>query len=1233
MPTTRIIYDLVGRDNASRAFDTAGASATRAERTFSKVGKALVVGAAGIAAGAVAIGYESTKAAVKFQSSMTKISTQAGGTKKDVQALSKEVLALGGKVQQSPQELADSLYHLKSVGLDNVKAMKALRAASDLAAVGGANLEETTNAVAGAWRSGIKGAGSFQQAAATVNATIGAGNMRMEDFINAIGTGILPSAKSFGVSMKSVGAALALMTDEGIPAQNAATRLRMSLSLLGAPSDKAETALKSIGVTGLKLAQAMRSPGGIVAAIGLLKQHLDASGLSASKQAILLSHAFGGGRSSSGILTLLNNYSVLQKKQDQINRSIGKFGPAVAQQKKTAEAQLKLLESSLETMGIKIGMFLIGPLTKFVGFLNKVVVPAGISVAHAVARAFSSIIPVGKIKAEWHKLMRTLGLEKPPPVKLPAFEPGTIRRSKKIPLFAASGATPGMGGMPAQAPAQSMASKLGDALSKVNWGQVLASAAGAIGHAFGTILGKIDWAGLGKTAAFDAVPFAIGFVNNIVGAIINEAVHHPVDMLEFILALIPIGRAATIAEKVLGEIPLLGPIVKMFTKPLTAAGRIVERFLGKILGKIFGPIKNKIGGYFADGVSWLRGKGDSIILGLWYGFERAWRVVTRFLGKIFGSVLRYFGKAGSWLLSKGGDIIQGLWNGFLRLWPRVTGWIGKIGSKVIGFFKSAGRWLLNAGGRIIEGLLGGIRAKMAGIASWIKGNIVDPVVNWVKHFFGIHSPSTVFHGLGMNMIEGLMHGLMSHDLTGFVGKVFGSVPKALGSIVGKGLVSLESLPGKALSALGKLGGFLGGIFGHLFGGGGGGGVQQWAGTVLKVLSMLGQPASALPIVLSQMMTESGGRVNAINLTDSNAKAGIPSQGLMQVIPPTFAAYAGPFRGLGILNPLANIYAGLNYAIHRYGRTGWMSVLGHGHGYAAGTGAGGAAKGLAMVGENGPELMMMKGGETVWNAQDTAGIMGYAKGTKNSKRKHKGPTLAQIGARLFHESRHKRVINDAIDNSRRRMNQELSLAKAPGLGPARRRHYRKMAEADAKRLHHLRHVRKAEEAYRTQLQHRAAQLKETVKAARHRHLHRVAALAEKRLKRHQRIIHGIDLWLNGPPHHKAKPKPKPKKAPPPTGNMTIEDWAAYLSALSGGGLPAFASGTSFVPATGPAIVHRGEMILPEDVAEAVRNGSGGGGNFTGNLYLSTGELLGVIDGRIERSDRTHNRRVRAGTGRH
>jgi len=113
---------------------------------------------------------------------------------------------------------------------------------------------------------------------------------------------------------------------------------------------------------------------------------------------------------------------------------------------------------------------------------------------------------------------------------------------------------------------------------------------------------------------------------------------------------------------------------------------------------------------------------------------------------------------------------------------------------------------------------------------------------------------------------------------------------------------------------------------------GGGAVTRWSSVVLQVLSALHQSPSWLATVLRRMNQESGGNPNAINLTDINAQNGVPSQGLMQVIPPTFAAYAGAFRGLGLRNPFANIYAGLNYAIHRYGS---LSALNRPGGYATG----------------------------------------------------------------------------------------------------------------------------------------------------------------------------------------------------------------------------------------------------------------------------------------------------------
>jgi hypothetical protein len=123
----------------------------------------------------------------------------------------------------------------------------------------------------------------------------------------------------------------------------------------------------------------------------------------------------------------------------------------------------------------------------------------------------------------------------------------------------------------------------------------------------------------------------------------------------------------------------------------------------------------------------------------------------------------------------------------------------------------------------------------------------------------------------------------------------------------------------------------------------GAGVARWAPLVLQVLSMLGQPSSALGPVLSRMRRESGGNPRAINLTDINAQRGDPSIGLMQTIGATFRAYAGPFRGRGIYDPLANIYAGINYATHRYGR-GWIGRMTMPGGYDRG----GVARGAGLM---------------------------------------------------------------------------------------------------------------------------------------------------------------------------------------------------------------------------------------------------------------------------------------------
>lgn len=99
--------------------------------------------------------------------------------------------------------------------------------------------------------------------------------------------------------------------------------------------------------------------------------------------------------------------------------------------------------------------------------------------------------------------------------------------------------------------------------------------------------------------------------------------------------------------------------------------------------------------------------------------------------------------------------------------------------------------------------------------------------------------------------------------------------------------------------------------------GGGGGAKQWAGVASIALRMLGLPSSWLGPLLTLIGRESGGNPRAINLWDSNARAGQASRGLMQTIPSTFNAYKFPGYN-NIFGPLDNILAGLRYIKARYG---------------------------------------------------------------------------------------------------------------------------------------------------------------------------------------------------------------------------------------------------------------------------------------------------------------------------
>ena len=94
-------------------------------------------------------------------------------------------------------------------------------------------------------------------------------------------------------------------------------------------------------------------------------------------------------------------------------------------------------------------------------------------------------------------------------------------------------------------------------------------------------------------------------------------------------------------------------------------------------------------------------------------------------------------------------------------------------------------------------------------------------------------------------------------------------------------------------------------------------LDGWIRESLDVMAKHNIPGS-YDGIKRNVLRESSGNPNAINNWDINAINGVPSKGLLQVIPPTFQAYHVAGTSWNIYDPVANISAACNYAADRYG---------------------------------------------------------------------------------------------------------------------------------------------------------------------------------------------------------------------------------------------------------------------------------------------------------------------------
>lgn len=132
---------------------------------------------------------------------------------------------------------------------------------------------------------------------------------------------------------------------------------------------------------------------------------------------------------------------------------------------------------------------------------------------------------------------------------------------------------------------------------------------------------------------------------------------------------------------------------------------------------------------------------------------------------IVGSVLKTVKPLFMWLLDKLIKPLVDFTLGSVSDWLTFLGKFGQaledlLNIEVSSFGDVVDRFK-QFGSDIWEGLKEGLSSIGDGIGTFIRESMFDPIVNWFKGLFGIHSPSTVFFEFGKFLVQGLFDGIKS----------------------------------------------------------------------------------------------------------------------------------------------------------------------------------------------------------------------------------------------------------------------------------------------------------------------------------------------------------------------------------------------------------------------------------------------------------------------------------------
>lgn len=351
-----------GINDATQATDQLGNSAGRNSQSVAIMGGALLgVGAAAVGGFAIAV-----NAAADFESQLSGFKAVTGSTVEQIDAIREKAMQLGRDTAFGAGEAAGAMTELGKAGIPVEGILNgAADATVALAAAGEIDLAQAAKISAAALNQfkleaeDLPGVADILAGAANASAT---GVSEIGLAFEYVG----PVAAAAGMSLEDTAGAIALLSNNGIDAGKAGTSLRSILSQLQPTTDKAQTAMKELGLWTEESGSAFYDAAGNIKpmneVVGLLNSSM--SDLTAEQQMAYAEAMFG----KEALAAISAVAGTTQEEFDALQKSIGDVSA-----QEVADEKLNNLSGSMTILKGTIETFLIGAGSPFLGMMKSIV--------------------------------------------------------------------------------------------------------------------------------------------------------------------------------------------------------------------------------------------------------------------------------------------------------------------------------------------------------------------------------------------------------------------------------------------------------------------------------------------------------------------------------------------------------------------------------------------------------------------------------------------------------------------------------------------------------------------------------------------------------------------------------------------------------------------------------------------------------------------------------------------